>query len=48
MFVEGREDANDKKRAGRLNTSTTDEKIDDVKKWYWTIIESPLEKLLRT
>ncbi|KAK5638146.1 hypothetical protein RI129_012441 [Pyrocoelia pectoralis] len=32
MFSEGREDVNNKNRAGRLSTSTTDENIDEVKK----------------
>jgi ribosomal protein S25 len=32
MFSEGREDVNDEERAGRPSTSTTDEKIDQVKK----------------
>ncbi|UYV68154.1 hypothetical protein LAZ67_5003213 [Cordylochernes scorpioides] len=32
MFLEGREDVNDEERAGRLSTSTTDEKIDEVEK----------------
>ena len=32
MFSEGREDVNDKERAGRPSTSTTDENIDEVKK----------------
>ncbi|KAG6465148.1 hypothetical protein O3G_MSEX014961 [Manduca sexta] len=32
MFSEGREDVNDEEHAGRPSTSTTDEKIDEVKK----------------
>ncbi|XP_076182740.1 protein GVQW3-like [Ptiloglossa arizonensis] len=32
MFSEGREDGNDKERAGRPSTSTTDEKINEVEK----------------
>ncbi|UYV76804.1 hypothetical protein LAZ67_14002066 [Cordylochernes scorpioides] len=32
MFSEGREDVNDEERAGRPSTSTTDEKINEVKK----------------
>ena len=32
MFSEGGEDVNDEERAGRPSTSTTDEKIDKVKK----------------
>ncbi|UYV77797.1 hypothetical protein LAZ67_15002329 [Cordylochernes scorpioides] len=32
MFSEGREDVNDEERAGRLSTSTTDEKINEVEK----------------
>ena len=32
MFSEGRENVNDEERAGRPSTSTTDEKIDEVKK----------------
>ncbi|UYV73311.1 hypothetical protein LAZ67_10002669 [Cordylochernes scorpioides] len=32
MFSEGREDVNDKERAGRPSTSTTDEKINEVEK----------------
>lgn len=32
MFSEGREDVNDKERAGRPSTSTTGKKIDEVKK----------------
>ncbi|UYV64288.1 hypothetical protein LAZ67_3000153 [Cordylochernes scorpioides] len=32
MFSEGREDVNDEERAGRPNTSTTDEKINEVEK----------------
>ncbi|UYV66392.1 hypothetical protein LAZ67_4001526 [Cordylochernes scorpioides] len=32
MFSEGREDVNDEERAGRPNTSTTDEKINKVEK----------------
>lgn len=32
MYSEGREDVNDEERAGRSSTSTTDEKIDEVKK----------------
>ena len=31
MFSKGREDVNDEERAGRPNTSTTDENIDEVK-----------------
>ena len=47
MFSEGREDVNDEERAGRPSTSTTDENIDEVKKIV-SIVESPLERLLRT
>ncbi|XP_061382626.1 protein GVQW3-like [Danaus plexippus] len=32
VFSEGREDVNSKERAGRPSTSTTNEKIDEVKK----------------
>ena len=32
MFSKDREDVNDKERAGRPSTSTTDENIDEVKK----------------
>ncbi|UYV77682.1 hypothetical protein LAZ67_15001917 [Cordylochernes scorpioides] len=32
MFSEGREDVNDEERTGRLSTSTTDEKINEVEK----------------
>ncbi|XP_076181878.1 protein GVQW3-like [Ptiloglossa arizonensis] len=32
MFSEGREDGNDKERAGRPSTSTTDEKMNEVEK----------------
>ncbi|UYV84442.1 hypothetical protein LAZ67_X002183 [Cordylochernes scorpioides] len=32
MFSEGREDVNDKERAGRPSTTTTDEKINEVEK----------------
>ncbi|UYV81601.1 hypothetical protein LAZ67_20001671 [Cordylochernes scorpioides] len=32
MFSEGQEDVNDEERAGRLSTSTTDEKINEVEK----------------
>ncbi|XP_054726969.1 scavenger receptor class B member 1 [Anastrepha obliqua] len=34
MFSEGLEDMNDEKRAGRPNTSTTDDKVYEVKKMY--------------
>ena len=48
MFAEA-EDVNDEERAGRPSTSTTDEKVNmKWRKWYWPIVESPLEKLLRT
>ena len=46
MFSEGREDVNNEERAGRPSTPTTDENIDECRKW--SIVESPLEKLLRT
>ena len=45
MFFEGREDVNDEEHAGRPSTSTTDENIDEVN---WSVVESPLEKLLRS
>ncbi|UYV73261.1 SPOPL [Cordylochernes scorpioides] len=48
MFSEGREDVKDEERARRPSTSTTDKKLMKWRKLYWPIVESPLEKLLRT
>ena len=50
MFFEGRKDVNEEERAGRPNTSKTDENIDEVKKIVLVNrpILSPLEKLQRT